>query len=388
MKIAITGCQVHDSYGHILSDNFKQLLLEKNRLPNSESLGETKAFKITERETSPLLKNERYIPDIFRYGCDTAIRAVGQSGTVPDRDMIGVFVSSLYSDSETFLRSATAFSEGKLKSRPYDFFYQNAESLATITSRLLNLEGITSGVAATCSSGLFALELASSLIKQGSLEQAVILCADLSSHEFNAYKMNGTRAISPQSISRPFDVQRDGIVMGDGVAAIVIEGLDSALKRNVKPLAVIEGIGSATANYHPTNPKSMIPAYYSAFKKAISTVDDLDKIKWISAHATSTPDGDLIENQIMSELLPGRYITSFKGHLGHTMAASSLLELCYTIEALNNNVVPHTANTNEIIKESKLRVALENINCQSEYVIKNSYGFGGRASSIILSKGK
>jgi 3-oxoacyl-[acyl-carrier-protein] synthase II len=388
MKIAITGCQVHDSYGHRISENFKLLLSEKNRLPNVEGLGNTRSFKITERETSPLLANERNIPDVFRYGCDTAIRAIEQSGTTAERDMIGVFVSSLYNDAETYLKSATSFSEGKSKARPYDLFYQTAEPLATIISRLLNLEGMTAGVAATCSSGLFALEMAVSFIKQGSLDQAVILCADLSSHKFNSYKMNGTRAISPQSISRPFDVDRDGIVMGDGVASIVVESLDSALKRGAKPLAVIEGIGSATANYHPTNPKSMISAYYSAFKKATRTLDNLEKIKWISAHATSTPDGDLIENQIMSELLPGRYITSFKGHLGHTMAASGLLELCYTIEALNNDIVPHVANTTIVDNESKITVALENIHCESEYVIKNSYGFGGRASSVILSKGK
>jgi 3-oxoacyl-[acyl-carrier-protein] synthase II len=132
----------------------------------------------------------------------------------------------------------------------------------------------------------------------------------------------------------------------------------------------------------------MTSAYYSAFNKAMETVDDIEKIKWISAHATSTQDGDMIENQIMSELLPGRYITSFKGHLGHAMAASGLLELCYTIEALNNNVVPHIANTNNVDSESKLSVVLENIHCEAEYVIKNSYGFGGRASSVILSKGK
>jgi 3-oxoacyl-(acyl-carrier-protein) synthase len=64
------------------------------------------------------------------------------------------------------------------------------------------------------------------------------------------------------------------------------------------------------------------------------------------------------------------------------------LELCYTIEALNNDIVPHVANTTIVDNESKITVALENIHCESEYVIKNSYGFGGRASSVILSKGK
>lgn len=388
MKLAITGCQVHDSYGYVLSENLKLLLAEKSRLPTGNSFREFKSFKITERETSSLLSGERNLPPVFNYGCDAAIRAVEQAGTVVNRDRIGVFASSLYTDADTALHSATTFSEGKSRSRPYDLFYQTSEPLATIVSRLLNLEGMTSGIAATCSSGLFALEMASSLIKQGSLDQAVIICADISSHAFNSYKMNGTRALTPLNISRPFDIERNGIVMGDGVAAIVVERLETAIARGATPLAIIEGIGSATANYHPTNPKSMTSAYYSAFNKAIETVNDIEKIKWISAHATSTQDGDMIENQIMSELLPGRYITSFKGHLGHAMAASGLLELCYTIEALNNNVVPHIANTNNVDKESKLRVALENINCQSEYVIKNSYGFGGRASSVILSKGK
>lgn len=388
MKFAITGCQVHDSYGHVLSENFKLLLTEKDRLPTYESFGNTKAFKITERETSPLLDDVKNLPDIFRYGCDTAIRAIEEAGTVSDRSKIGVFASSLYSDADTLLRSATSFNEGRSRFRPSELFNQVPEPLATIVSRILRLEGMTSAVAATCSSGLFALEMAMALIKNDSLEQAVILCADLSSHKFNSFKMNGTRAITPQNISRPFDINRDGIVMGDGVAAVVVESLETALKRNATPIAIIEGIGSATANYHPTNPKSMMPAYYSAFNKSIKSIDNLDKIKWISAHATSTPDGDLIESQIMSELLPGRYITSFKGHIGHTMAASGLLELCYTIEAMNNKIIPHIANTKEVDIESKINIALENVACDSEYIIKNSYGFGGRASSVIISKGK
>jgi 3-oxoacyl-[acyl-carrier-protein] synthase II len=388
MNIAITGCQVSDSYGQVLSNNLKLLLAEKNRLPTGESFGEFKSFNIVDYDTSDLLLGERNLPLIFRYGCDTAIRAVEQSGTVADRSRIGVFASSLYNDAETALRSAITYSEGKARSRPYDLFYQTAEPLATIISRLLQLEGMTLSISATCSSGLFALEIASALIAQGSLDQAVILCADLSSHPFNSYKMNGSRALTPQNVSRPFDVSRNGIVMGDGIAAIVVERLETSINRKANILSVINGIGSATANYHPTNPKLMTSAYYSAFNNAISTIDNLEKIKWISAHATSTPDGDLIESQIMAELLPNRYITSFKGHLGHTMAASGLLELCYTIEAMNSNIVPHVANTIEVDVDKEIQVALENIELESEYVIKNSYGFGGRACSVIISKGK
>ena len=387
MKIAITGCQVHDSYGSNLSENFTKIINEKNRIPVESTFKDFKGFKLAQSIVGDFLKDENEIPDIFKYGVDTANRALIQSGATEDRDKIGVFASSLFTDADTFLRSSSMYSSGRSRSRPYDLFYQTPEPLATITSRLLHLGGMTSGISATCSSGLFSIEIASALLLQNVLDQAVIICSDISSNGFNSYKMHGTRALSSKNISRPFDKSRDGIIMGDGIAAIVIEKLETAERRGVKPLAIIEGIGSATANYHPTNPKSMSSAYYSAFYKAISTIDSIEKIQWISAHATSTIDGDLTENQIMSDLLPNRYITSFKGHLGHAMAASGLLELCYTIESMNNNLVPHIANTYDVDNIST-RIAIENISCEAEYVIKNSYGFGGRASSIIISKGK
>jgi 3-oxoacyl-[acyl-carrier-protein] synthase II len=198
--------------------------------------------------------------------------------------------------------------------------------------------------------------------------------------------MNSVRALSKLNVSKPFDTTRDGIVMGDGVAAFVIESEQVAIRRGAKILAKIEGSGAANSNMHPTNPSMMTDAYYLAFKSAMETSGlSPDNIDWISAHATSTPDGDKVEAQIMSELLPGRSITSFKGHIGHTMAASSAIELIYTIEAMKNKIIPHIANTTEIDIDSKLDIVLKNTPNQSKYVIKNSYGFAGRANSIIIS---
>ena len=254
-------------------------------------------------------------------------------------------------------------------------------------SKYFNINGLTSSISATCSSGLVGLELGGALIKQGLLDQIIIICADLPTDPYSIFRMNSVRALSKSNISRPFDTARDGIVMGDGIATFVIESERTANQRGATILAKIEGSGTANSNMHPTNPGMMTAAYYLAFKSAMETSglkpEDID---WISAHATSTPDGDRVEDQIMSELMPGKSMTSFKGHIGHTMAASSAIELIYTIEAMKHNVIPHIANTTEIDNiDSKLNIVLENTPNQSKYVLKNSYGFGGRANSIIVS---
>jgi 3-oxoacyl-(acyl-carrier-protein) synthase len=400
-KIVITGMQVWDSIGTDVALNFQTILKEKTRLPQSltnHNIGwprdvindQYHGFILAENlELNTQIKKYRdkeLNSEIIKASLYVATRAVEQAGLIDNKHRIGGFSTSLFAASDVNARLVDGFKKGRARCHPEDHFYQNSEFLISMISKYYNLNGLTSAISATCSSGLVGIEIGSALIKQGLLDQVIIICADLPTDPFSIYRMNSVRALSKLNVSKPFDTTRDGIVMGDGVAAFVIESEQVAIRRGAKILAKIEGSGAAHSNMHPTNPSMMTDAYYLAFKSAMETSGlSPDNIDWISAHATSTPDGDKVEAQIMSELLPGRSITSFKGHIGHTMAASSAIELIYTIEAMKNKIIPHIANTTEIDIDSKLDIVLKNTPNQSKYVIKNSYGFAGRANSIIIS---
>jgi len=401
-KIVITGMQVWDSIGTDVASNFQTILKEKHRLPQSltnHNIGWDRN-EMNDQYYGFVLSNNPGLEDqvkkyrekelnaeVIKAALYVATKAIEQAGLVENKYRIGGFGTSLFSAADVLARSVDGFKKGRARCHPDDHFYQNSEFLISMISKYFDLNGLTSSISATCSSGLVGLELGSALIKQGLLDQVILICADLPTDPYAIYRMNSVRALSKSNISKPFDITRDGIVMGDGIATFVIESEHTAIQRGAKILAKIEGSGSANSNMHPTNPGMMTDAYYLAFKSAMETSglkpEDID---WISAHATSTPDGDRVEDQIMSELLPGKSMTSFKGHIGHTMAASSAIELIYTIEAMKNKIIPHVANTIEVDNtDSKLTIVLENTPNQSKYVLKNSYGFGGRANSIIVS---
>lgn len=401
-KIVITGMQVWDSIGIDIASNFQTILKEKTRLPQSlinhnigwprnETNENFHGFILADNpyleEQLNRYKNRELNAEISKAALYVSTKAIEQAGLVEDKYRIGGFSTSLFVASDALARSVDGFKKGKARCHPDDHFFQNSEFLILMLCKYFNFNGLASAISATCSSGLVGLELGGALIKQGLLDQVIVVCADLPTDPYSLFRMNSVRALSKLNISKPFDATRDGIVMGDGIATFVIESEQTAIQRGAKILARIEGSGTANSNMHPTNPSMMTDAYYLAFKSAMATSGLNPKdIDWISAHATSTPDGDRIEDQIMSEVLPGKSMTSFKGHIGHTMAASSAIELIYTIEAMKNKIIPHVANTTEVDStNSKINIVLENIPNRSKYVLKNSYGFGGRANSIIVS---
>ncbi|TVR78280.1 MAG: beta-ketoacyl-[acyl-carrier-protein] synthase family protein, partial [Saprospirales bacterium] len=210
---------------------------------------------------------------------------------------------------------------------------------------------------------------------------------------FNASKALSTFNENPQIASRPFDINRDGFVMGEGAGAIILESYDHAIRRNAPIIAEIVGGGMAADAYHLTGTH---PEGEGAFLGMLEALDDAgitaNDIDYLNAHATSTPTGDISEMKAVERVF-GRQskinISATKSMTGHLLGAAGAVEAIACIKAVQNNFVPPTMNTVEIEPEFKdlFNLTLQHSQKrQVNYAMSNTFGFGGHIATTIFKK--
>ena len=195
----------------------------------------------------------------------------------------------------------------------------------------------------------------------------------------------------PRKSSRPFDEGRDGFVMGEGAAILILEELEHAKNRGADILGEIKGYGMSSDAYHYTLPEPSGDGAYRAMKNAL---DDskltIDVINYVNAHGTSTPAGDEVEAQAIDRLFRNSKnkinVSSTKSQIGHLLGAAGAVEAIYSLMIINNNKIPYNLNLeNEVQTENINFIKNSPINASVENVISNSFGFGGTNVSLVLS---
>ena len=196
----------------------------------------------------------------------------------------------------------------------------------------------------------------------------------------------------PARASRPWDKDRDGFVMGEGAAVVVLEEYEHARKRGAKIYAEIGGYGMSGDAHHITAPaeghEGAFRAMKAALKSAAMTTAD---IQYINAHGTSTPLGDDLELEAVERLFgdDGRTVamSSTKSATGHLLGGAGAIESIFSILAIRDGVAPPTLNLEEPSRASVIdRVAQAAQERRIEVVLKNSFGFGGTNACIIFRK--
>jgi 3-oxoacyl-[acyl-carrier-protein] synthase II len=210
---------------------------------------------------------------------------------------------------------------------------------------------------------------------------------------FGAMKALSTRNDSPQAASRPFDLDRDGFVMGEGAAALILESLDHALSRNAPIYGELVGGGMTADAYHPTatHPEGLgaLKGMELALEEAGITAKSLD---YINAHATSTPVGDLSELSAIRKLLPGKnqtFIGATKSMTGHLLGAAGAIEALICTLAVVNDVLPPTINLENIdpeVPENLFITPKRAVSQPIHYAMSNTFGFGGHNASVVIKK--
>ena len=264
-------------------------------------------------------------------------------------------------------------------------------------SLILGTKGVSYSPSSACSSGSDAIGQAAELIRHGKA-RAIIAggteapIVPLVTAAFQSIRALSTKKDEPTSVCRPFDGTRDGFVLGEGAAMLVLEDTDYALKRGAPILAELIGYGATSDAFHLTQPS---PAGKSAAKAAMIAIENAgispDDIDYINAHGTATLLNDRTETNVIKAVFGDRAkhvpISATKSMTGHLLGAGGSIEAVISILTINHHMVPPTINLAHPDPECDLDyVPNEAREVNVKTVLSNSFGFGGHNSALIFSQ--
>jgi 3-oxoacyl-[acyl-carrier-protein] synthase II len=244
-----------------------------------------------------------------------------------------------------------------------------------------------------CASGAEGLAWAYRMIKSGELDVAIAGGAEACVHPlpmagFSQMRAMSTRNDDPQTASRPFDLDRDGFVMGEGAGIMVLERRSHAEARGARIYGTLAGIGMSNDAFHITAPEPEGEGSVRAIAKALRTAGlSPADIGHVNAHATSTPVGDVAESKtILRAIGDHPVVTATKSMTGHMLGAAGAVEAIATLLAVRDGVVPGTRNLEHLDPEVKVDVAAENREVRLDAAINDSFGFGGHNVALIFTR--
>lgn len=267
-------------------------------------------------------------------------------------------------------------------------------------SILLNTQGTNYCSVSACASSAHAIGESYRAIQRG--EATVMLAGGaeavvcpLGIGGFAAMKALSTRNEAPEQASRPWDAERDGFVMGEGAAVLILEELEFAKKRKAKIYGEIVGYGPTSDAYHITQPLEDGDGGYRAMSIALQESGHAaQEIDYINAHGTSTPLGDAQEAKAVLKLLSGHtqncHISSTKSMTGHLLGAAGAIEACFSLLAIRDGQIPPTINLNTLDPEcAKTELNFtpnQSVKKEVRLALSNSFGFGGTNVSLLFKK--
>jgi 3-oxoacyl-[acyl-carrier-protein] synthase II len=315
-----------------------------------------------------------------------------------DLEMVGVVLGVGIGNLSSTVEGIKTFNErGARWVSPFFMPMMLADSPAAMISITHGLRGPNMAVVTACAAGTNAIGEATKMIQRGAAEvmlaggsEAPILPVAIAG--FNATGALSTNNKDPVKASRPFDAQRDGFVVGEGAAILVLEELEHALKRNARIYGEVLGYGTSADAYHISAPDEngagAIRAIQSALDDAGVGPADID---YINAHGTSTRLNDKSETKaikrVFGEIAYRVPISSTKSTHGHLLGAAGALEALISLKALNASMIPPTINYSNPDPECDLDYVPNHYREGSiDIFLSNSFGFGGHNASIVMGK--
>ncbi len=293
--------------------------------------------------------------------------------------------------------TSISFKNGK-KISPFFITGRIINMSAGYLSIKYNLKGPNYSTVSACASSAHAIGESFRLIQHG---QADIMMTGGSEATISPVGIEGftaCRALStkyndaPKYASRPFDEARDGFVMGEGAAILILEEMDHALKRGAQILAEVKGYGMSSDAYHYTLPEPSGDGAFRAMQNALNdAMIESDEINYINAHGTSTPSGDKVEAMAIDRVFENSInkinVSSTKSQIGHLLGAAGGVEAAFSILCLNNKRIPYNLNLENEIETHKINFIKEKpLELDINYILSNSFGFGGTNVSLVLKK--
>ncbi|WP_085829002.1 beta-ketoacyl-ACP synthase II [Clostridium massiliodielmoense] len=328
---------------------------------------------------------------------DEAVKSAGITDENVNKDRMGVIVGSGVGGIATIEEQHNKMlAKGPNRVTPFFIPMIISNMAAGNIAIKFGAKGICTNIVTACATGTHAIGEAFHNIRNGISDVIIAGGAEASITPLAVAGFTSLTALStsedPLRASIPFDKERNGFVMGEGSGIVVLESLESALKRNAKIYAEVVGYGATCDAYHITSPAPNGEGGARAMEIAIKDADiEKSQISYINAHGTSTPYNDKFETAAIKTVFGDNAykipVSSTKSMTGHLLGAAGAVEAIVCTKALQEGFIPATIGYREVDEECDLDyVPNEGRQENIEYAMSNSLGFGGHNSTIILKK--
>ena len=405
-RVVITGLGIISPVGNTISEAWSNIVAGKSGIDHITRFdasafscriaGEVKGFKVDEYIAA---KEARHMDTFIHYGVAAGIQAFNDSGltvTEENAERIGAIIGSGIGGLPLIEETCTELAaRGPRRISP---FFVPASIINMVSGQLsihFGLKGPSYGIVSACTTGLHCIGDAGRLIEYGDADVMLAGGAEstispLGIGGFTAARALTSRNDDPQTASRPWDIDRDGFVLGEGAGVMVLEEYEHAKKRGANIVAELIGYGMSSDAYHITAPDADGPrrGMLNALRNAGLAPD---AIQYVNAHGTSTPLGDKNETDAIKRAFGDHarklVVNSTKSMTGHLLGAAGGIEGVFTALAIRDQISPPTINIFNPDPECDLDYcANEARRMKIDVAISNSFGFGGTNGTMVLRR--
>ncbi len=405
-RVVITGLGIVSPVGNTVPQAWDNLVSGRSGIDritrfdasgfNAQIAGEVKDFDVTKYLSA---KEAKQMDTFIHYGIAASVDAWNDAGltvTEENAERIGAIVSSGIGGLQRIEETQTEYlAKGARRISPFFVPASLINLISGQVSIMLGLKGPTYAVVSACTTGLHSIGDAARLIEYGDADVMLAGGAEstvspLGIGGFAAMRALSTRNDDPQAASRPWDVDRDGFVLGEGAGVLVLEEYEHAKARGARIYGEFAGYGMSSDAHHITAPDRDGPrrGILNALKNGKINVDQVD---YVNAHGTSTPLGDKNETDAL-KLALGEHayktvVNSTKSMTGHLLGAAGGIEAVFTTLAVHNQISPPTINLVNQDPECDLDYCANAAReMKIDVALSNSFGFGGTNGSMIVKR--
>lgn len=404
-RVAVTGMggitslgQSWTEVGHSLRNNVSGIELmhewERYRDLNTRLGGPVRKFKTPPHFTRKVTRSMGRVSVLATYASELALKEAGLLGDESIRDgRMGVAYGSSTGSTDAVREFGDMLSSGEMGAiNATTYLRMMPHTTAANIGVYFGLKGRVIPASSACTSGSHSIGYAYESIRFGKQLLMVAggaeeLCVSEAA-VFDTLFATSTRNDAPTTTPRPFDRDRDGLVIGEGACSLVLEDYDHALARGAKIHAEIVGFGSNSDGDHLTHPNTI--TMERAMRLALEDAGvPPEAVGYVNAHATATEQGDIAESHATSRLFgPRMPVSGLKGHMGHTLGACGAIESWLTIEMMNAGAFAPTLNLTNVDGRcgelDYIRGAMRPLQC--EYAMSNNFAFGGINTSLLFKR--
>lgn len=404
-RVVITGLGTINPLGDSVEETWKNLCEKKSGIKKIEGFDPEIPSRIAGQVVGfnsgdYFHRKEARKMDLYcQYALASAIKAMADADLKKiDPHKLGVITGTGIGGMQTYETQLQKFiSKGPRRISPFFIPMMISNIAAGRIGIQFNAKGINFNVTSACSSSANAIGEAFRAIKFGAAD-AVIACGAEASvtpftlSGFSVMRALSTRNDSPETASRPFDKNRDGFVLSEGAATLILEGLEHAKNRGAHIYAEIAGYGATCDAFHITMPSPNGEGGAQAMKNAlISAKIQPEEVQYINAHGTSTPLNDKSETSAVKIAFGDHAyklkVNSSKSMLGHMLGAAGAIESLIVIKSINEQKIHPSVNITTPDPDCDLDYNPDaTIDLEIEHAITNSFGFGGHNASLVFKK--